>query len=181
MSIACGMGHSKSDAHFVFIGNAKEIISGVDIRTVAIALIGIIVLVGMSVCVVIIRRRNTEDPFVDMEGEEFERYCANLLSANGFTHIDTTQGSHDYGIDIFAMKDSVSYAIQCKCYSGPVGIKAVQEAYAGKDYYDCMVGVVMTNQSFTKPAMDMADKLKVLLWDGEHVYKMTDVATSYRD
>lgn len=46
-----------------------------------------------------------------------------------------------------------------------MGIKAVQEAYAGRDYYDRMVGVVMTNQYFTSPAVDAARKLKILLWD----------------
>ena len=40
----------------------------------------------------------------------------------------------------------MTYAIQCKRYNAPVGVKAVQEAYAGRDYYDRMVGCVLTNQ-----------------------------------
>ena len=46
-----------------------------------------------------------------------------------------------------------------------VGVKAVQEAYAGRDFYDRMVGCVLTNQYFTQPAVDAAQKLKILLWD----------------
>ena len=38
-----------------------------------------------------------------------------------------TQGSHDYGGDIIAIKDQIKYVIQCKKYSSPVGIDAVQQ------------------------------------------------------
>lgn len=101
----------------------------------------------------------------DMAGNEFEAYCVQILEANGFLEPEMTPPSHDFGVDILTEKDGITYAIQCKRYDSPVGIKAVQEAYAGKDYYDRMVGVVMTNQYFTGPATDMAKKLKVLLWD----------------
>ena len=62
-------------------------------------------------------------------------------------------------------KDGVTYAFQCKCYDKPIGVKAVQEVYAGRDYYDRMVGVVMTNQYFTQPAVELARKLNIMLWD----------------
>ncbi len=105
----------------------------------------------------------------ECDGQEFEHYCADLLEGLGFTEIEVTRESGDYGVDILAWKDGVSYAFQCKCHSQPVGIKAVQEIYAGRDYYDCMVGVVMTNQYFTDPAVSMATKLKILLWDRDYL------------
>ena len=110
------------------------------------------------------RRRRPED-FDLMEGHEFEYYCAELLKKCGFQEVQVTRGSGDYGIDVLAEKDGITYAIQCKCYTAPVGVKAVQEAYAGRDYYDRMVGVVLTNQYFTQPAVEAARKLKILLWD----------------
>ena len=63
----------------------------------------------------------------------------------------------------------MTYAVQCKRYDGPVGVKAVQEAYAGRDFYDRMVGAVMTNQYFTDPAVEAARKLKILLWDRDYL------------
>ena len=105
------------------------------------------------------RRRNRAE---DM----FEYFCADLLKRNGFTEVEVTKGSGDYGADILAQKEGVTYAVQCKCYTGPVGVGAVQEVYAGRDYYDRMVGAVMTNQYFTSPAVKAAEKLKILLWDG---------------
>ena len=110
------------------------------------------------------RRRRPED-FDLMEGHEFEYYCAELLKKCGFQEVQVTRGSGDYGIDVLAEKDGITYAIQCKCYTAPVGVKAVQEAYAGRDYYDRMVGAVLTNQYFTQPAVEAARKLKILLWD----------------
>ena len=125
----------------------------------------ILVLIGIIFWLVIRGKKRDTDQFEEMEGHEFEYYCADLLKNKGFLEVEVTKGSGDYGVDILAEKDGITYAIQCKCYQAPVGIKAVQEAYAGRDYYDRMVGVVMTNQYFTSPAVDAARKLKILLWD----------------
>lgn len=111
------------------------------------------------------KRRIPQDTFQDMEGHDFEYFCADLLRKRGFIEVEVTKGSGDYGVDILAEKEGVTYAVQCKCYTAPVGVKAVQEAYAGRDYYDRMVGAVMTNQYFTAPAVEAAKKLKILLWD----------------
>lgn len=109
-----------------------------------------------------------------MEGHDFEYYCAELLRRSGFMEVEVTKGSGDYGIDILAEKDGVTYAIQCKRYTAPVGVKAVQEAYAGRDYYDRMVGAVLTNQYFTQPAVEAAKKLKILLWDRGYLEGMQE-------
>lgn len=120
------------------------------------------------------RHRYAETPLDEMEGHDFEYYCADLLADHGFIDIEVTKGSGDYGVDILAEKDGISYAIQCKRYNAPVGVKAVQEAYAGRDYYDKMVGVVLTNQYFTAPAVEAAKKLKILLWDRGYLEQMME-------
>lgn len=120
------------------------------------------------------KRRRPSDTFEDMDGHEFEYFCADLLERRGFVEVEVTRGSGDYGIDILAEKDGVTYAVQCKRYTAPVGVKAIQEAYAGRDYYDRMVGAVMTNQYFTAPAVEAAKKLKILLWDGGYVESMME-------
>lgn len=143
---------------------------------VEILLIAIVIVILLSVIFwrLFVRRRRTSDIFEDMEGHEFEYFCADLLKQKGFVDVEVTKGSGDYGVDILAEKDGITYAIQCKRYTTPVGVKAVQEAYAGRDYYDRMVGAVMTNQYFTSPAVDAAKKLKILLWDGGYMESMMD-------
>ena len=114
----------------------------------------------------------------DMEGRDFELFCAELLEKRGFEEVEVTKGSGDYGVDILAEKDGVTYAVQCKRYTAPVGVKAIQEAYAGRDYYDRMVGAVLTNQYFTAPAVEAAKKLKILLWDRGYLEQMIEEETS---
>ena len=122
-------------------------------------------------------RRISPEHFDTLEGHEFEYYCADLLRKKGFIEVEVTKGSGDYGADILAEKDGVTYAIQCKCYTAPIGVKAIQEAYAGRDYYDRMVGAVLTNQYFTTPAVEAAKKLKILLWDRGYLESMLEEET----
>ncbi len=107
-----------------------------------------------------------------MDGHLFEQYCAALLSRNGFTRVEVTKASGDFGIDVLAEKDGVTYAIQCKYYTDKVGNHAVQEAFSGKEYYDRMIAVVMTNSTFTPAAIETARQTHVLLWDGSVLEKM---------
>lgn len=121
------------------------------------------------------RRKSAEPSDIDiMDGHDFEYFCAGLLRERGFLEVEVTKGSGDYGVDILAEKDGVTYAIQCKRYGAPVGVKAVQEAYAGRDYYDRMVGAVLTNQYFTEPAVEAAKRLKILLWDRGYLETMME-------
>ncbi|MCR5356939.1 MAG: restriction endonuclease [Lachnospiraceae bacterium] len=118
----------------------------------------------------LLRKRNIKPlPMDEMEGHDFEYYCADLLRKDGFLNVEVTKGSGDFGVDILAERDGISYAFQCKCYDKPIGVKAIQEVYAGRDYYNRMVGVVITNQYFTQPAVELADKLKIMLWDRDYV------------
>lgn len=110
----------------------------------------------------------------DMEGHEFEHFCAELLKKNGFKNVRVTSGSGDQGIDVLATKDSISYGIQCKCYSSDVGNKAVQEAIAGRGFYDCHIGAVLTNRFFTQSARELAKKEKILLWDRAKLRKLIE-------
>ncbi len=141
-----------------------------------IAAVGITVLLaGICGAAVMHARKKRKFEFMDdMEGHDFEYFCADLLKGSGFLDVEVTKGSGDFGIDILAEKDGVTYAIQCKCYTDAVGVKAVQEAYAGRDYYDRMVGAVMTNQYFTSPAVQAAKKLKILLWDRGYLENMME-------
>ena len=107
-----------------------------------------------------------------MDGWEFEEYAARLLRLNGFHHVEVTRGSKDQGVDILAMRDGESYAIQCKHYEGKVPNKAVQEAYAGAQFYGCDVAVVLTNSYFSPSALELGDSIGVELWDRETLRRM---------
>ncbi len=145
-----------------------------DDRLIFLMIGAAIVLITVLIVVIVKKIRMRPLPMDEMEGHDFEYYCADILKARGFMEVEVTKGSGDFGADILAEKDGVTYAIQCKCYDKPIGVKAVQEVYAGRDYYDRMVGVVMTNQYFTQPAVELAQKLNIMLWDRGYVDAMTD-------
>lgn len=105
----------------------------------------------------------------DMNGYQFEKFCAEILRKNGFENIELTQGSGDHGIDILAEKDNITYAIQCKCYSSNIGNSAVQQAHTGKSLYHKDIAVVITNRYFTTQAIEEAEALGVKLWDRDYL------------
>ena len=116
-----------------------------------------------------------ENEFDSLNGYDFEFWCANLLRQNGYSNVEITRGSGDQGVDIIAEKDDIRYAIQCKHYSKDIGNKSIQEVVAGKTYYKCQVGVVMTNRYFTKSAKKLANETGTLLWDRERIKQMLSV------
>ena len=107
-----------------------------------------------------------------MEGHEFEYFCADLLRRHGFVNVSVTPGSGDQGVDVLAEKEGVKYAVQCKKYASPLSNTPVQEVNAGKMFYRCHVGVVMTNSTFTPGAIELAEATGVLLWGRDVVQDM---------
>lgn len=146
-----------------------------NIYMILFIIIAVIALLAVIVYVLYrIRHTRRPDAMDEMEGHDFEYFCADLLEKKGFLEVEVTRGSGDFGVDILAEKDGITYAIQCKRYQGPVGVEAVLRTYGGRDYYERMVGVVMTNQYFTAPAVEAARKLHILLWDRGYLDSMLE-------
>ena len=115
-------------------------------------------------------------PIDNMDGHEFEYFCAELLKKVGYTDVKVTPGSGDQGVDVLATKDGVKYAIQCKNYISSVSNTPVQEVAAGKMFYGCHVGVVITNSQFTPGAAELAEATNVLLWDRNKLKELISLA-----
>ncbi|WP_233422723.1 restriction endonuclease [Pontibacillus halophilus] len=106
-----------------------------------------------------------------MDGNEFERYLAELFKAQGY-NVKVTPGSGDYGADLLLKGEEGIIAIQAKRYSKPVGISAVQELAAAKAYYSAKAGWVVTNSRYTKPAMNLAVPNTIRLIEREELINM---------
>ena len=68
-----------------------------------------------------------------------------------------------YLASTIATKNSSIIAIQCKCWSEAIGVSAIQEIYAGKDFYNAHKGVLITNSNFTKNAKILSSKWGIIL------------------
>lgn len=104
-----------------------------------------------------------------MNGYEYEEFCRKNLKKCGFTKVKVTQKSGDYGVDITAYYGSTKYAIQCKNYSSPVGLAAVQQVHAGLKMYECDKAAVLTNSTFTQQAKNLAKSNGVCLWEKDKI------------
>lgn len=106
-----------------------------------------------------------------MDGLEFERFTAQIYANLGY-NVKVTQAAGDFGADVIAHKNGKTTAIQCKRYSGVVGITAVQEVIGSLAYYKADQGAVITNNYFTDAAKALAKSNHIELIDREGLKKL---------
>lgn len=106
-----------------------------------------------------------------MDGLQFEDYLAVLFKNHGYK-TEVTKSSGDYGADLILKKDSTKIVVQAKRYKKNVGIKAVQEIHASKNYYKADEAWVVTNGDFTNSAKNLASSNQVKLINREALIEL---------
>jgi len=137
------------------------------------AIIGVAILVCVVALIRTIKRimgwrarHNPNRAVIDtMTGLEFERYVAKLLKTRGFANVRLTE-EYDYGIDIIATKNGITWGIQVKRYSGLVCADAIRQVVTALKIYHCDRAMVITNSTFSRPAIALADANDCVLFDG---------------
>ncbi|WP_371399147.1 restriction endonuclease [Bacillus pseudomycoides] len=112
------------------------------------------------------RMAKSDIQFIDkMDGFQFEVYLKALFRELGYRP-EVTKRSCDYGVDVI-LKGRNRIVIQAKRYGikNRVGIRAVQEVYAGKAYYKADEAWIVTNSFYTKQAEELAKACQVKLID----------------
>ncbi len=105
-----------------------------------------------------------------MSGIEFEKFVAQQLYRGGFINVEMTKASGDFGADLIAVdRDGDRWAIQCKRYNKPLGLKPIQEVVSSRNHYNATQTAVITNSTFTKNAILLASQNYVALVDRLHV------------
>lgn len=99
-------------------------------------------------------------------GGKFETFMHQYFMAKGYK-VMATAATGDFGADLVLTKFNKKIVVQCKLYSSPVGIKAVQEVVAAKNMYQANHAMVVTNSTYTKAAIETALAHRVELWDGD--------------
>lgn len=111
-----------------------------------------------------IKKRYSINDIDMMTGLEFEKFVCFMFQRMGY-RAEVTKQTRDQGIDVIAEKRDIKIGIQTKCYTNTVGNIAIQEAVAGRRYYNCKKVIVITNNRFTSAAIDLAKCNDVILWD----------------
>lgn len=99
-------------------------------------------------------------------GIEFEEYLKHIFERMGYK-VELTKTTGDQGADLIITKGNLKTVVQAKFYSSPVGNKAVQEVVSAIKFYNADNGMVVTNNCYTKSAIELADVNNIVLWDGD--------------
>lgn len=118
-----------------------------------------------------------------MGGTEFERTIVGLFTQAG-SRPEHTGGSGDFGADVvLRAPNSGLWVIQTKCWGQRVGSRAVSEVIGAREFYHADHAAVITNQGFTKAAMEWVPRTGVELWGRgtlATVIRVLEFAAEYR-
>lgn len=102
-------------------------------------------------------------------GGKYEAHCIMKMKLHGWLFVRQCGKANtpDFGADITARGFLFSsIVVQCKDYTRPVGVKAVQEVNAARQYYGASRAAVAAKGTFTKQARELARRCNVELWEG---------------
>ena len=109
-----------------------------------------------------------------MSGLEFELYVAQLLTNLGYSRVKLTE-TYDLGVDIIAQDEDVRWGIQVKRHSGLVKAEAVRQVVTGLNVYGCDRSMVITNSTFSDPAVRLANSNNCVLVDRNKLIELIDI------
>ena len=118
---------------------------------------------------------DVDQPYFDenMSPYEFESFCGHLLEETGW-NVKSVGGSGDQGVDLIAEIYGRKVVLQCKLYSTPVGNKAVQEVLSGMKWEDAHFAAVVSNNTYTKSARQLAAKNNIFLLHYDELSKLAE-------
>ncbi|WP_215843264.1 restriction endonuclease [Acidithiobacillus montserratensis] len=125
----------------------------------------------------VLRRHEEKQKFLEAGGDDiksltpvqFEQYCGILLEDAGWK-VRYTAATGDFGADIIAERNKERMIVQCKHYSGSVGVSAVQEAFSARSYYHAHKACVVASRGrFTRSARSLAENNGVILVSSENL------------
>ena len=100
------------------------------------------------------------------DGTAYEQHVAQKMKWLGWFYVRQIGKSGDFGADITAYNLFMTkIVVQCKNYKEKVGVRAVQEVIAARQYYRAERAAVATNSTFTRQAKQLAKKCNVELWE----------------
>lgn len=107
-----------------------------------------------------------------ISGHEFEALVEKLIERMGFI-VEERKLTVDGGIDVLAKSYEPirggTYVIQCKRYTKKVGQPVLRDLYGVVHSKNANKGILITNSTFTKSAMEFARNKQLELIDGEKI------------
>ncbi len=113
---------------------------------------------------------------------EFEELVAAILESFGW-QVSLTPATKDGGYDMLAIHQAapgleVSWIVECKHYSHPVGVEIVRGLYGVRDSLSIACAALVTTAHFTKGAIDFANNRPIKLIDRAGLLKWVSKAVA---
>lgn len=110
------------------------------------------------------------DALGEIDWFQFEKFCAELLRAEGF-HVERRGGAQpDGGVDLVVSQDGLSALIQCKHWkTWNVQEKVVREMLGSMTHFGVEQGAIYTLKGATQPAKAFAQQHEIDIVDGEEL------------
>ncbi|MCK4905748.1 restriction endonuclease [bacterium] len=99
-----------------------------------------------------------------LTGYEFEHFLKNVFEKMDYT-VANTKLSGDQGADLIISKAGEKIVVQAKKHTNKITNKAIQEVVAAIKHYNADKGMVVTNNFFTRSAVELAKSNNVELID----------------
>lgn len=110
-----------------------------------------------------------------LSGIQFENLCQLLLQKIGFS-VETTSISGDGGIDLIATYDKPffkgKYIVQCKRYSGNVGVPIIRDLYGVVMAERANKGILITTSNYTDSAIEFSIDKNLELIAGDDLFRL---------
>ena len=100
----------------------------------------------------------------NMTGLEFEEFLAEFFKTCGYI-VTKTKTGNDYGADLILERFGERTVVQVKRHKRSIGVKAVQEVTAARNYYGAHKALAIISSIFTKNAKELAKSNSIELWD----------------
>ena len=111
-------------------------------------------------------QRNLQVKFEQLDPYQFEEYVAKRMRDCGYSKVQVTPKSGDYGADVLGVDpNGRPVCVQCKMYTGKVGFDAVQQINTAKTLFNCERAILATTSTLTQQAKEAARKLQVEVYE----------------
>lgn len=113
-------------------------------------------------------RRNNPSLFVEydhsMDQATYETFCESLLKVDGWKTRFCTAEERGMGVDLIGEKEGMVVAFQIRKSDRPIGNRGVVEINDGKENWQAVHAVIISNEEFVSSARQLASSLGVELW-----------------
>jgi hypothetical protein len=140
--------------------------------------------------VIMPRQKIIPEDLSSIGATNFEKLIAELLRLQGY-QAEVVGRAGDHGVDVWAVKGSIGYLVQCKSTSrqNGIGIEGINEVVGGAAHYRVKEPnitfklAVATNASFNRTAIDHANNQPELvdLWNFSEISKLLSQYDVYLD